>query len=132
MSHLLEHARLGLPLGEPLSQQPADVPPLRMVSTAALRTLALQMLRELDRRADERLINVLSSHDSDACLRASSALAEMANDTDCVRGLERACEQAGDLKAAGAIHVERTATAATILGRAHTARMAATPRCGDY
>ena len=57
---------------------------------------------------------------------------ELANDTDCVRGLERACIEAGDLKAAGAIHVERTATAATILGRAHTARMASIPRCADY
>lgn len=135
MSHLLEHARLGLPLDAALPPQPDDpawanapMPPAGMpgmpvsVTTATLRQLAMSMLADVERGARER---------AECRSITEGRLADMLTETEHVVGLMRACKDAGDTKAAGAIHAAMTAAQAVVIGYAHRAAAAPIARCEE-
>lgn len=122
MSDLMEHRRLGIPLGQPLPGQPPEQPPVITVTTAELRMLALAMLAEVEKEARER---------AECRAITPDRLAEMMTKAEHVQGLMRACKTVGDIKAAGVIHSSLVATQAQVLGYAHRAATSPMARCEE-
>ncbi len=97
------------------------------LTTAPLRATAAAMLLDMARLADSYLARALAEPGTDTCLKYSRMLDVLADQADNVIGLERACYDAGDLKASCAINADRLATTAAIFGHAHAARTASIP-----